>query len=113
MKVTIWIFLFLFMALNVNADQMVATYNDDGEVKVHAIGNTGIEGVLKHVGNNYDIIDSSELPSREFREAWRGKKGDKIIIKKSAKDAIVKERNIKNKIAELTRKQAEEALGYV
>lgn len=34
-------------------------------------------------GSVYDDIDSSELPSREFRDAWRGEKGKPITVSQS------------------------------
>lgn len=34
----------------------------------------------------YDDTDSSKLPSREYRDAWRGEKGEGVYVDESAID---------------------------
>lgn len=47
------------------------------------------------VGYEYEDIDDSELPSREFRDAWEKEKGKPFKINDTKKDEIIKERSKK------------------
>jgi hypothetical protein len=37
----------------------------------------------EHQNLNFDIIEPHELPSREFRSQWRGRKGQKVRVEQA------------------------------
>jgi len=44
-------------------------------------------------GLPFDDIENTELPSREFRNAWEGEKGKKISINNTKKQEIIEKKN--------------------
>jgi len=57
-------------------------------------------------GKEFDDVDDSELPSREFRNAWRGSKGSTITIDSSIKEEIENEKLIDKEMKNIKRIEA-------
>ena len=58
------------------------------------------------IGRDFDDVDSTTLPSREFRNAWRGSKGQPIRIDAIEKAKIINEKLIIDEIEKSKRDQA-------
>ena len=113
----------LFLSLPVSAKTVRVLYGPDGGVSVvhpapNSQGAAEIEGQwLQRVfdkatpeGLDYDDLDSSELPSREKRSAWRGNKEDGLFVDEQAfidsqeekrRKALIKEEIEKMAVARL------------
>lgn len=61
----------------------------------------------------YDDLDSSALPSREFRCAWEGEKGKHIIINQDKIQETEREKQIAIEEKRLLREQAKANLGLL
>jgi len=115
----IYVFIsFLLFSYNINATPVRIIYEKDGSITVihpapksRRINETEIDW-LERVYNSvmcdkkrgidyidYDDIDSSELPqSREYRDAWTGKKGVGIFIDKKEMDKIKEDKLVQEEI---------------
>lgn len=60
----------------------------------------------KLIGRDFDDVDVSTLPSREFRNAWRGSKGEPITIDSTEKQNIINEKLILEELEKDKRDQA-------
>jgi len=49
----------------------------------------------------FSDVDASELPDREFRNAWRGKKGEKVKVDPKMKNKTQRDRVIESKVKEI------------
>ena len=105
MKKIVFTILILFICVPLYAEKVIVVYGEGISV-IHPIARHEGEPMMKFLertyeeatkGTNleglpYDIVDKSDLPDREDRDAWEGEKGEGVVINTIKAAQIKKER---------------------
>lgn len=108
----LFLILFCLITLNVFADdRVIIIYRDDGvsvvspawRAKKQETDEEFLERIAKDFickescsedwKDKYEVIDKKDLPDREFRNAWEGKKGEGIKVNPEKKQKILDKKN--------------------
>lgn len=93
MKVLLTILILLIPSLG-NAETIRAVYRNDGGVSITTpqcdMEKVGLSGL------SYEDFDDSQLPSKDFRDAWTGEKGKGVWVDEKKKKEILNQRNKKD-----------------